>query len=269
MTDDLGDYGGRHGDDIRHGHDATGQRPRGLGPRQVLRPAAGPGRPEGQPGPGGGPGGLAALGGRACGGAGGRDRPPARAGGGEPGAHRRPRRLDRRQRRLAAGHARAGHPHDAGQAPAAHAGVRAGPDPRQQGHRRRGGRADGLPGQQGPRPVRPRAGRPAPAAARRAQHPARRDRAVRRRRTTSGCGWRCTRRPTGCSSPRSRGCATHLVDSARELSLGMAPDPEQLGAQAAAAGPQPAGGPAQQRRGPGRGVRDAGAAGRRSAGSPR
>ena len=84
---------------------------------------------------------------------------------------------------------------------------------RQQDHRRRGGRAAGVPGRQGARPVRPRAGRPAPAAAGGAQHRARRARAGGRPPTTSGSGCACTRRPTGCSSPRSRGCATHLVDA--------------------------------------------------------
>ena len=47
-----------------------------------------------------------------------------------------------------------------------------------------------------------------PAAAGRAQRRPRRARARRRPRPTSGSGSACTRRPTACSSPRCRGCAT-------------------------------------------------------------
>ena len=61
-------------------------------------------------------------------------------------------------------------------------------------------------------------GRRRPAAAGRAQHRARRARARRRPAPTSGCGCACTRRPTGCSSPPCRGCATTSaaeIDAAR------------------------------------------------------
>ena len=60
-----------------------------------------------------------------------------------------------------------------------------------------------------------RAGRPA--AARRAQHRRRRARAGRRPGATSGSGSACTRRPTGCSSPPCRGCATHMLERDRAL----------------------------------------------------
>ncbi len=53
---------------------------------------------------------------------------------------------------------------------------------------------------------------------------------------------------------------THLVDSARELSQGLAPDPEELGAKLQQVAPQPAGGAAQRGRRPDRPVRHAGAA---------
>ena len=81
---------------------------------------------------------------------------------------------------------------------------------RLQDHRRRGRRPARLPGRQGARPVRPVLRGPAsgPAAAGRPQHRARRARARRADPTTSGSGSACTRRPTGCSSPRCRGCAT-------------------------------------------------------------
>ena len=66
----------------------------------------------------------------------------------------------------------------------------------------------GLPRRQGARPVRPVPRAVGPAAAGRAQHRPRRARARRRPAPTSGSGSACTRRPTGCSSPRCRGCAT-------------------------------------------------------------
>ena len=79
---------------------------------------------------------------------------------------------------------------------------------RRQGHRRRGRRAPRLHGQQGPRPVRPRARRHPGAAARRPQPHAVEPRARRRPRRLPRSGSACTRRPTACSSPRTRGCAT-------------------------------------------------------------
>ena len=66
----------------------------------------------------------------------------------------------------------------------------------------------GLPRRQGARAVRPVPRAVGPAAARRAQHRPRRARARRRPAPTSGSGSACTRRPTACSSPRCRGCAT-------------------------------------------------------------
>ena len=54
-------------------------------------------------------------------------------------------------------------------------------------------------------PFHDAARRAGPAAAGGAQHRARRARAARPTRTTSGSGSACTRRPTGCSSPRCRG----------------------------------------------------------------
>ena len=75
-------------------------------------------------------------------------------------------------------------------------------------HRRRGRPAAGLPRRQGARPVRPvlRPGtagccwwRPTSCRSSASSAPT---------RPTSGSGCACTRRPTGCSSPPSRGCAT-------------------------------------------------------------
>ena len=85
------------------------------------------------------------------------------------------------------------------------------------GHRRRGRRAARLPGVAGARPVRPvpRPGRPA--AAGRARTSSTSSASSASTRTTSGSGCACTRRPTGCSSPRCRGCAT--TSSARSSAL--------------------------------------------------
>ena len=90
------------------------------------------------------------------------------------------------------------------------------PARRQQGHRRRGRRAAGVPGQQGARPVRPRAPSGEPRLLLVAPNIVHAERELGGRpRTTSGSGCACTRRPTGCSSPRSRGCATTWSSSAR------------------------------------------------------
>ena len=140
--------------------------------------------------------------------AGRRDRPAARPPATRPAAGRRPARLDRRQRRLAVRGMLDPVIDQAGGAPQVPPGRRCRPG-RRQGHRRRGGRAAGLPVAQGARAstTSPPDGH-APAAAGRAQHRAGRARARRRPRATSGSGCACTRRPTGCSSPPCRGCAT-------------------------------------------------------------
>ena len=76
------------------------------------------------------------------------------------------------------------------------------------GHRRRGRRAARVPGRQGARPVRPvlRA-RPAGCCWSRPTSSTS-SASSTSTRTTSGSGCACTRRPTGCSSPPCRGCAT-------------------------------------------------------------
>ena len=79
---------------------------------------------------------------------------------------------------------------------------------RRQGDRRRDGRPARLPLEQGAGAVRPRARRHAAAAAGRPEHRRRPSASCRSTRPTSASGWPCTRRRTGCSSPRCRGCAT-------------------------------------------------------------
>ena len=140
---------------------------------------------------------------------------------------------------------------------------------RQQGHRRRGRRAPGLPGQQGPRPVRPRARTARPGCCSSRPTSCTSSASSASTRTTSGSGCACTRRPTGCSS-RAVPVAARPPGRAgpRASSRGLAPDPEELGAgsqQVARNLPdalRSGGG------GPDRPVRHAGAARRSSAGSP-
>ena len=83
----------------------------------------------------------------------------------------------------------------------------------------------GFLGRQGAGTVRPvrRAGRPA--APGRAQHRPRRARARGRPAATSACGCACTRRPTGCSSPPSRGCATTCSPRSASSSTPSSPTP--------------------------------------------
>ena len=94
------------------------------------------------------------------------------------------------------------------------------PSPRRSARRVTGLEVGGLLGfmsVEGARPVRPVLLRPgldggAPAAGRlllvAPEHRARRERAAASTAATSGSGCACTRRPTGCSSPRCPGCAT-------------------------------------------------------------
>ena len=47
-------------------------------------------------------------------------------------------------------------------------------------------------------------------------------------RTTSGSGSACTRSPTGCSSPRCRGCAQHMLDEVAALTDAIDTDPTSM-----------------------------------------
>ena len=122
------------------------------------------------------------------------------------GAGRRPARLGAGQHRRVRGHARRRSSTSCTEKKGAPTGVaQAVGVP---GHRHRGRAAAGLPRVQGARPVRPVPRAVRPAAARRPQRRPRRAGAEGRPRRTSGSGSASTRRPTGSSSPPSRGCAT-------------------------------------------------------------
>ena len=91
------------------------------------------------------------------------------------------------------------------------------------GDRRRDRRRAGLPRRQGARPVRPlprpgRAGccwwRPTSSTSSARSRPT---------PTTSGSGSACTRRPTACSSPRCRGCATTSPSQVERLAETIEP----------------------------------------------
>ena len=104
-----------------------------------------------------------------------------------------------------------------------------------------------------------------PAAAGRAQHRARRARDGRRPHATSGSGCACTRRPTGCSSPPCRGCATTStaqIERSSATSTSTRPRSPRWSARASSGSATCA--PRRRRRQPARPVRHA-----RAAGGPR
>ncbi len=147
-----------------------------------------------------------------------------RDGRGGTGRRRRPGWLGAGQRRRDAGdhhaaHRQASRPQDQ---------LRAAGPGRAQGDRRRNRSVARVPVREGARPVRPvlvrRIRRPTrqpmrgPAAARRPERRPRRAGARASIHATSGCGCACTRRPTGSSSPRCRGCATTSAPRSRPSS---------------------------------------------------